>query len=173
MIKKLTLIPLLFTGNIAFAQHVHGERDTVTETGQSAFAAISEITQMLVQDKDIDWSQVNITALRDHLVDMNNVTVHSISRMEDCESDVTFTVVGEAEVAGSIQRMLNAHAPMLQNETGWKVTVGNIENGAAMTIKTSKEELVKVKGLGFYGVMALGAHHQLHHRMIALGMDPH
>ena len=45
------------------------------ETGQSAFAAIQEIVAMLEADPATDWSKVDIEALRQHLIDMNNVTL--------------------------------------------------------------------------------------------------
>jgi hypothetical protein len=34
-------------------------------------------------------------------------------------------------------------------------------------------DLVKLEGLGFIGVMTLGAHHQEHHLAIATGAAPH
>src|SRR5271166_2493744 len=46
-----------------------------TQPGQAAFAAIQEIVQILVDDPKTDWSRVNIDALRQHLIDMNNMTL--------------------------------------------------------------------------------------------------
>ncbi|RTM12059.1 MAG: hypothetical protein EKK33_18550, partial [Bradyrhizobiaceae bacterium] len=46
-----------------------------TQPGQDAFAAIQEIVQILEADPHTDWSKVNIDALREHLVDMSNVTL--------------------------------------------------------------------------------------------------
>jgi hypothetical protein len=34
-------------------------------------------------------------------------------------------------------------------------------------------DIPKLRGLGFFGVMALGMHHQAHHLMIATGRAPH
>ena len=45
-----------------------------TQAGQGAFAAIQEVVEILAADSNTDWSKVNIDALRQHLVDMNNVT---------------------------------------------------------------------------------------------------
>src|SRR5438270_319404 len=42
-----------------------------TEPGQSAFAAIQEIVQILEGDSRTDWTKVNIEALRQHLIDMS------------------------------------------------------------------------------------------------------
>ena len=46
-----------------------------TQPGQGAFAAIQEIVEILAADPKTDWSKVNIDALRQHLIDMNNVTL--------------------------------------------------------------------------------------------------
>ena len=45
--------------------------------GQDAFGAIQEVVQMLESDPATDWSKVNIAALREHLIDMNEVTLHA------------------------------------------------------------------------------------------------
>jgi hypothetical protein len=45
-----------------------------TLAGQDAFGAIQEIVQILQSDPKTDWSKVNISALRQHLIDMNEVT---------------------------------------------------------------------------------------------------
>nr|WP_187432018.1 hypothetical protein [Roseobacter litoralis] len=37
----------------------------------------------------------------------------------------------------------------------------------------SDEELNQILGLGFFGLMTIGAHHQQHHVMIAAGRSPH
>ena len=46
-----------------------------TQAGQGAFAAIQEVVEILAADPKTDWSKVNIDALRQHLVDMDNVTL--------------------------------------------------------------------------------------------------
>ena len=51
--------------------------ETPKEPGQGAFAAIQEIVSLLVANPETDWSKVDIPALRAHLVDMNNVTLHA------------------------------------------------------------------------------------------------
>jgi len=43
-----------------------------------------------------------------------------------------------------------------------------------ITATTAKEnEIDKVRGLGYIGLMAYGAHHQPHHWMMATGKNPH
>ena len=73
-------------------QGMHGEMDRhgmmgtrrgttgqPTMPGQDAFGAIQEIVQILEADPTTDWSKVNIAALREHLVDMNEVTLRAVA----------------------------------------------------------------------------------------------
>ncbi|MFX5914869.1 hypothetical protein ABTE45_18800, partial [Acinetobacter baumannii] len=53
-----------------------------TQPGQSAFAAILEIVALLEADPATDWSKVNIEALRQHLIDMDNVTLRADVKSE-------------------------------------------------------------------------------------------
>jgi hypothetical protein len=46
-----------------------------TTPGQDAFGAIQEIVQILDADPKTDWSKVDLEALRQHLIDMNEVTL--------------------------------------------------------------------------------------------------
>ena len=153
----------------AMAQHAHTS-GSPSETGQSQFAAIAEIVTLLRDDPDTNWAQVDVKALRDHLVDMDNVTTRaSVERAVDGMS-VTFIVTGDQAAAASIQRMVLAHSPMLQGASDWTVTSGEIEGGASMLVQVgSNEELNQVLGLWFFGLMTIGAHHQLHHFQMAMG----
>jgi hypothetical protein len=157
----------------AMSQHAHNSQ-LITETGQAQFAAIAEIVAHLRDDPNTDWEQVNIDALRDHLVDMDNVTRKTkVTRSID-GLVVKFTVTGNSVVAISVQRMVNAHSSMLQQASEWKVSVEQVAGGAIMQIETLDEsDLVQVLGLGFFGLLTVGAHHQQHHLMIATGRSPH
>jgi hypothetical protein len=46
-----------------------------------------------------------------------------------------------------------------------------VEGGARMTVTGPNPAMIR--GLGFFGVMALGMHHQAHHMALASGADPH
>ena len=172
---KLVLLSaaMMFVASNAMAQHAHTSWSPV-ETGQSQFAAISEIVTLLRDDPDTDWEQVDIKALRDHLVDMDNVTTKALVERSVDGLSVTFVVTGDEVVAESIRRMVLAHSPMLQRSSSWTVTAGEIDNGLSMLVQVgSDEELSQVLGLGFFGLMTIGAHHQQHHLMIATGRSPH
>lgn len=170
---RLLSVAMVFVASSALAQHAHPS-SSPSETGQSQFAAIAEIVTLLRGDEDTDWPQVDIRALRDHLVDMDNVTTRaSVTRSVD-KLSVTFSVTGDDVVAASIGRMVLAHSPMLQQATGWTVVALEQPNGAMMVVDVvSEEDLRQVEGLGFFGLMTIGAHHQQHHVMIATGRSPH
>ncbi len=139
----------------------------VSEAGQSAFAAIAEIVATLNADPDTDWSKVNIAALREHLRDMDIVTLNSKASANDVEGGIEFIVTGDENTIPSIQRMVAAHAQTMSGKEGWNYTTTMLPDGASMVVNVPAPDMAKLKALGFYGVLALGAHHQAHHWMMA------
>ena len=144
-----------------------------TEPGQAAFAAIQEIVGILEADPKTDWSKVNIEALREHLVDMNNVTLASVVASDPTEGGMRYTVTGAGPVQDSIRRMVTAHAAIMNGVDGWHFEAASTEGGAVLTVRPPAKDMAKLRGLGFIGVLARGMHHQMHHLMIARGANPH
>lgn len=168
-----------------WAQHmVHGDHQmhsgpmppetgalTAVETGQSAFAAIQEIVEILRADPDTDWTKVNIDALRQHLVDMDNVTLRAVVTSQPIEGGMAFLVSSEdAGVVGSIRRMVLAHAAMMDGVDGMRMRAVERPYGAMLGVEG---DVTQITGLGFFGLMATGMHHQAHHLAIARGTNPH
>jgi hypothetical protein len=62
-----------------------------TQPGQAALAAAQEIVRMLEADPGTDWSKVNLTAVRQHLIDMDEVTLRAVVAEQPVEvgSDTT------------------------------------------------------------------------------------
>jgi len=140
------------------------------EPGQGAFATIAEIVVMLTNDPSTDWSKVNIDALREHLIDMDEVSLRAMSKTTVLKDKIVFTVTGEGRTRKAIQAMVPAHAAVLSRTTAWDVKGEITEQGAIMTVSSNKPHILDVvKALGFYGVMATGAHHQAHHLAMAKG----
>ena len=162
-------------------QMMHGNQaDMMTngllpqETGQSAFAAIQEIVAMLEADPKTDWSKVDIEALRQHLIDMNNVTLGAIVTAKQSGGSMRFAVSGDGQVQASIKRMVLAHAATMNGVDGWKFVAGTSDKGAILTVTPPNQvSMTKLRALGFIGILALGMHHQQHHWMLANGMSPH
>jgi hypothetical protein len=151
-----------------------GDAAAPREGGQAAFAAIQEIVTILEGDPQTDWSKVNIEALREHLVDMDNVTLRARATIEEANGSLRFLATGTGAVVGSIRRMVFAHAKVMNGVGGWTYEATEIPDGAALTVTVADPaDIAQVKALGFIGVLAKGSHHQAHHLMIASGRDPH
>jgi hypothetical protein len=141
--------------------------------GQDAFGAIQEIVQILESDPKTDWSKVNIEALRQHLIDMNEVTLHAVAVQRDLDNGIEITVTGDGRGAEAIKRMVPAHAAELR-EIGWNTKTEQLPNGVRLTVLASEAQpLTKLKALGLMGIMVQGSHHQLHHLMMAMGQFTH
>ena len=146
----------------------------VTEVGQSAFAAIAQIVEVLNADPATDWSKVDIEALRQHLIDMNNVTLRAEVAATATPTGARFTVTSpDPEVQASIRRMVAAHAATMNGTGSWTMVAEEDPAGAILAVSGPSDDAVKINSLGFIGVMTLGMHHQAHHLMIATGTGPH
>jgi hypothetical protein len=144
-----------------------------TMPGQDAFGAIQEIVQILESDPKTDWSKVNIEALRQHLIDMNEVTLHAIAVQRDLENGIEIAVTGAGRTADAIKRMVPAHVSELR-EIGWHAKTEELPDGVKLTVLASEAQpLTKLKALGFMGIMVQGSHHQPHHLMMATGQFTH
>ena len=78
--------------------------------GQEAFGTIQEIVRILEADPATDWSKVNISALREHLIDMDEVTMRAAAAERALDNGVEITVTGEGRTLEAIKRMVPAHA---------------------------------------------------------------
>ncbi len=144
-----------------------------TMPGQDAFGAIQEIVQILQSDPKTDWSKVNIEALRQHLIDMNEVTLNAATAQRDLDNGIEITVTGEGRTLEAIKRMLPAHVSELR-EIGWNAKSDELPNGVKLAVMASEAQpLTKLKALGFMGIMVQGSHHQPHHLMMAMGQFSH
>lgn len=153
---------------------MHGQQSAATGTppGQDAFGTIQEIVQILQSDPKTDWSKVNIDALRQHLIDMNEVTLHAAAAQRMIDNGIEITVTGEGRTLEAIKRMVPAHVNEL-HEIGWSAKSEDLPNGVRLTVLASEAQpLTKLKALGFMGIMVQGGHHQPHHLMIAMGQFP-
>lgn len=140
------------------------------EPGQGAFATIAEIVIMLTNDPKTDWSKVDFNRLREHLVDMDEVTLRATAKTAVYDDRIEFTVSGNGRTKQAIQAMIPAHAGVLSQITGWNAKGETIDSGALLTVYSDDPAtLVMIKGLGFFGVLATGVHHQPHHLAMAKG----
>jgi hypothetical protein len=137
--------------------------------GQDAFGAIQEVVRILEADPSTDWSKVNIAVLREHLIDMNEVSLHAAAAEHKIDNGLEIVVTGEGRTLDAIKRMIPAHAAKLV-KIGWSARTEDLPNGVKLVITTNDpKELTRLSALGFMGIMVEGGHHQMHHLMIAKG----
>ncbi len=146
-----------------------GALNMPTMPGQDAFGTIQEVVQLLQADRATDWSKVNISALQQHLIDMNEVTLHAAAAERMLDNSIEIAVTGEGRTLEAIKRMVPAHVSELR-EIGWIAKSEDLANGVKLTVTASEAQpLAKLKALGFMGIMVQGGHHQPHHLMMAKG----
>lgn len=178
----VTLLPLLLASTLHAQTHEYRSTmphepptataapTTVTETGQSAFAAIAEIVRLFEIDRATDWSKVNLKALRQHLIDMEQVTLRSTVRASTITGGAVFTVSGVGRTREGIRRMAREHGHMV---TGVTWTITDTPAGVRVTVRATNADdaaaVARIRGLGFIGLLAVGEHHTRQHLMVARG----
>lgn len=149
---------------------------TPTQPGQATFAAIAEIVQILMADPATDWSKVNISALREHLIDMDDVTMRAQVKQEAIPGGARFTVTGTGRVTEAIRRMSAAHGTMVGSDSTQRVTVEQVPGGARLSVAMHNPNdaaaVTRIRALGFYGMLTTGDHHGPHHLALARGTPP-
>ena len=157
-------------------QEMHERRshNIPTLPGQDAFGAIQEIVSILDADPSTDWSKVDISALRSHLVDMNLLIMDTVVNEKSVDDGLEMVVTGRGRTLHAILAMVPAHASMINGMNGWNVKAEvNSDSVKLIVTSTNPKEVAHIRGLGFYGLMASGSHHQAHHLALAQGKNMH
>jgi hypothetical protein len=153
-------------------QHTADSTMTPRQPGHAAFAAIAEVVRILQADASTDWSKVDIEALRQHLIDMDDVTMRAVVERESIPGGARFKVTGPGRVGDAVRRMSTAHAAMASMDGQPRMTVEMIPSGARVTVLSrsgSDREVSRIRALGFVGMLTQPDHHAEHHLMIARG----
>jgi hypothetical protein len=157
----------------SMVQPTSGQPGTPTLPGQDAFGAIQEIVRILEADPDTDWSRVNLERLRQHLIDMNDVTLRSEVKATPVPGGLTMDVTGTGRTEQAIRAMVTPHARELDQMSEWSARVESIPGGLRLTVVAKKPDdaktVARIRGLGFIGLLTQGAHHQPHHLAMAKG----
>ena len=193
MKTRIILIVTALLGGTAFAaaQTTHSGHDngmdhathakdqplqdtTLTEPGQGAFAALSEVVRVLEADPDTDWDRVDLAGLRAHLVDMDRMVSETIVTETELPDGISALATGDADTIATLRRMVPAHAAQLAQDDRWDVDAIVADNGVELRVTSNDPTVVaRIKGLGFFGLMASQDHHREHHMMMARGEDAH
>jgi hypothetical protein len=144
-----------------------------TLPGQDAFGAIQEIVRILEVDPSTDWSKVNLERLRQHLIDMNDVTLRSEVKSTPVPGGLAMDVTGAGRTEEAIRRMVGPHAVELNAMSQWSAKTEQIPGGLRLTVVAKKPDdaktVARIRGLGFIGLLVQGGHHQPHHLAMAKG----
>lgn len=157
----------------ALMQHCAASATLPTLPGQAAFGAIAEIVGILKADPTTAWSKVNLEALRQHLIDMNDVTMRAAVTQQAVPGGFEADVTGTGQTVGAIRRMLGSHTRMLSQGTAYRATATEIPGGAHLTVLAADPSdtalVARIRGLGFAGILTEGDHHVRHHLALARG----
>jgi hypothetical protein len=146
--------------------------------GQAAYGSISEVVRMLEADSTTDWTKVNIEALRQHLIDMDDVVMHAAARQRNVPGGMEAVVTGTGRTAGAITRMLASHTMMLDRSPEYHAVTAPVPGGLRFTVTARNPSdsvaVARIRGLGFAGLLTEGDHHAAHHLALAKGSaSPH
>lgn len=183
-LKSMVLWMLMVGGLVALPVHAQemnhehhsAEAPGLSEPGQPIFGVVQEVIRRLEADSTTNWEDVDLEALRQHLIDMHQVALHvEVVYQYPIEGGIHIRVrPTTAAAAASLDRVLRAHPTPLKHETGWTMAVTRGDGYRDLRITTSEAaEVAKVRALGYIGILAHGGHHQQHHWMIATGQPPH
>jgi len=159
----------------AMEKTASGQPGVPTSPGQDAFGAIQEIVRILESDPATDWSKVNMERLRQHLIDMNEVTLRSEVKSTVVPGGLAMDVTGTGRTEGAIQRMVVPHVVELNAMSEWSARTEPIPGGLRLLVTARNAEdaktIARVRGLGFIGLLVQGGHHQPHHLAMAKGEE--
>lgn len=162
------------SGHAGHVMAVSGASGVPSEPGDGSFAAIIEIVAMLSANPDTDWTRVDIDGLREHLVDMNQLVVGASVRSEPLPDGLRMRIGTSGRPGEAASRMVPAHAPFLSAETGWRSEVVSDGDEIVWTVTAADTGAVaRIQALGFFGLMATGDHHRMHHMAMASGEAAH
>ena len=141
--------------------------------GQDAFGAIAEVVQMLDADPKTDWSKVDLERLRQHLIDMNEVVLHAQVAQTQIPGGLVTDVTGAGRTEKAIRAMVVPHAAELDRMPSYSAKNELIPGGVRLivTAKNADDDkaVVRLRALGFVGLLTEGAHHGPHHLAMAKG----
>lgn len=144
-----------------------------TLPGNDVLGAITEIVALLAADPATDWSRVSIDAFRDHLLDMDAVARGPAPETREIDGGVEMLIPTSGPAGEAAARMVPAHSAIMGTETDWLSSVEASDTGTLVWRVTGSrpEDGPVIRGLGFFGLLATGAHHPAHHLAMARGSN--
>jgi len=144
-----------------------------TLPGQDAFGALAEVVRLLDADPTTDWSKVDLERLRQHLIVMNDVVMRSEVKPTPVPGGLSMEITGAGATERAIRAMLVPHAAELDRLDEYAARAESIPGGVRLTVTAKapgdERAVARIRGLGFAGLLTVGAHHGPHHLAMARG----
>ena len=165
---------IVITAIVALAGAARSDAQALPSSpGEAAFGTISEVVRLLKADSSTDWSKVDVEALRQHLIDMDDVMTHAAVVTRDIPGGAEFRVTGTGRTAAAIKRMSLDHFRVLDGQEGYRASATAVRDGALVTVTAAApadaKTVAQIRGLGFAGLLAEANHHPMHHLALARG----
>lgn len=130
--------------------------------------------KVLESDPETDWANVDLTGLRAHLVDMDRLVSDAIVSETDLPDGISAIATGDAATIATLRRMVPAHTAQLARDDRWTVQATQTDDGVELRVTSDDPSVAaRIRGLGFFGLMASQDHHRAHHLIMARGRDAH
>ena len=107
-----------------------------TMPGQDIFGAIAEIVGILEADPATNWTKVDVERLRQHLIDMNEVTLRADAAPKQVDGGLEIAVTGTGRTLVAIQRMVPAWAQTMNGHQGWSTKAASLPNGESFSLSS-------------------------------------
>ena len=147
--------------SFGYRNHQHYDRAEVVQRlkGQEALGTVQEIVGLLLADPRTDWSNVSIDRLRDYLVDLDLVMMHSRVESLRTEKGLDLRVTGTGDALAAVQRVVPVHAEVMDGFRSWRVSTVTEPDVVRVAITSERDgEPEVIQALGFYGFLASGVH---------------
>jgi hypothetical protein len=158
-------------GSMQHRQHMAAGEPS--QAGQEAFGTMAEIVRMLDADPKTDWSRVDLERLRQHLIDMNEVMMRSEVKRASVPGGLALDITGTGRTEQAIHAMVPAHARELDRMAAYAAKAEPIPGGVRLTVTAKNADdtkaVMRLRGLGFAGLLTEGGHHGPHHLAMAKG----
>lgn len=157
------------------AAHATEEHVALVQPGQAIFGALQEVLERLEADPATDWTRVDLDALREHLVQMDLLFREAEVSRQPLQDGMRFEVRGSDDVLRAAEAIGAMHAEMLRaSAPSWEMRVAKRQDAVELEVRSSElAQQVRIRALGFAGLLTLGTHHADHHWAMATGRAPH
>jgi hypothetical protein len=163
----------LAAASIVLLTPLAARSQTPTQSGQAAYGAIAEVVRLLEADPNTDWTKVNVEALRQHLIDMDEVTLRAKATQRNVDGGLEMDVTGSGRTVSGIRQLLTSHAATLEMGYVYHAIAADIPDGTKLTVTardlTDAKTVARIRALGFAGLITEGNHHAQHHIALARG----